>query len=145
MYPKVRSPFVSWVLTVITGGAYLPYWAWRVSSEINSAENREVFRANLWRNLAVSLFSLALIGLVVAKNTQNPLFFLVVAVCLLAFVMHVQISIGNYIKTKDAQLGTGEHYSNAVSVILFWLVANTGVAYMQAGINRVIRHERARS
>lgn len=145
MYPKVRSPLVSWLLTVATGGAYLFFWAWRIAKELNSAEKRMVFPIVWWRNTTLVLFGLAVVGAVVAIQTKNPFLLCAVLLCLFGFFVYVQISIGNYIKAKDAQLETGGEFSNAVSVVLLWLVANTGVAYMQLGINRVIRHEQARS
>ena len=145
MHPKVRSPVVSWLLTVATGGVYLFYWAWQVATELNNAEERTVFPVKRWRNAAFALFALTAAGAVVAFQTQSPLVFFALALCLLAFFVHVQIHIGNYIKAKDAQLATGVEFSNTMSIVLFWLVANTGVAYLQSGINRVIRHEQARS
>ncbi len=145
MYPKVRNPLVTWLLTVATGGIYLFFWAWHIAKELNNAENRMVFPIMWWRNTTLALFGLAAVGALIAIQTNNPLLFFVVGLCLFSFFVYVQISIGNYIKAKDAQLGTGGEFSNAVSVVLLWLVANTGVAYMQSGINRVIRHEQARS
>ena len=145
MYPKVRNPVISWLLTVVTGGIYLLYWVWHVATELNNAEERIVFPLKGWRRAAIVLFVLTAVGAVVAFQTKNPLLLFALALCLLAFFVHVQIYIGNYVKAKDAQLATGVQFSNTMSVLLFWLVANTGVAYMQSGINRVIRHEQARS
>jgi hypothetical protein len=145
MYPKVRNPVVSWLLSLVTGGIYLSYWVWQVATELNNAEERTVFPVTGWRNAAFALFGLTAAGAVVAFQTKNPLLFFALALCLIAFFVHVQISIGNYIKAKDDQLSTGVKFSNTMSVGLFWLVANTGVAYMQSAINRVIRHEQARS
>ena len=144
MHPKVRSPFVSWLLTVVTGGIYLFYWVWQVATELNHAENRTVLPVKGWRNTAFLLLGLTAAGAVVGDQAQIPLLFFIF-VCLLALFIHVQISIGNYIKAKDAELATGGEFSNALSVVLLWLFANTGVAYMQSGINRVIRYEQARS
>lgn len=144
MHPKVRSPIITWLLTVVTSGIYLFYWVWLVASEFNSAENRKVFPINLWRNTAIILFAFAFIGVVVAIQADNLLLLFADIACLFGFFLYVQLSIGNYIKEKDAQLKTGENFSNAASILLLWLVANTGVAYMQSGINRVIRHEQAR-
>jgi len=144
MYPKIRSPFISWLLTVATGGIYLFFWVWLVASELNSAEQNEVFPVKLWRNTAIILYSLALIGLLLAINGKTPLLLVVFSLCLLGFFLYIQVAIGNYIKSKDIQLNTGGDFSNALSIFLFWLVANTGVAYMQSGINRVIRHEQTR-
>ena len=145
MNPKIRNPFISWLLTVVTGGIYLLFWVWLVTSELNSAEKRKVFPIYMWRIIALILFRLAAVGFVGAVQAKDPILFLVVAVCVLGFFLYVQISIGNYIKKKYAQLNAGASFSNALSIFLFWLVANTGVAYMQSGINRVIRHEQARS
>jgi glucan phosphoethanolaminetransferase (alkaline phosphatase superfamily) len=145
MHPKIRSPFISWLLTVLTGGIYIFFWAWQVASELNSAEQKQVFPVKLWRNTAIVLYGLALVGVLLAINSQTPLLFITTCLCLLGFILYIQVSIGNYIKNKDVQLNTGSNFSNAVSILLFWLVANTGVAYMQSGINRIIRHEQARS
>lgn len=145
MRPKIRSPFISWLLTVVTGGIYLFFWAWLVASELNSAEQKKVFPVQLWRNTAIVLYVLALGGFLLAVNYETPLVFIAACLCLLGFLLYIQVSIGNYIKSKDIQLNTGGNYSNALSIFLLWLVANTGVAYMQSGINRVIRHEQARS
>jgi hypothetical protein len=145
MYPKIRSPFVSWLLTVATGGIYLFFWAWLVASELNGAEQKKVFPVKLWRNTAIILYGLAFIGFLLAVNSETQLLFIAACLCLLGFFLYIQVSIGNYIKNKDIQLNTGGNFSNALSIFLFWLVANTGVAYMQSGINRVIRHEQARS
>lgn len=145
MHPKIRSPFISWLFTVATGGIYLLFWAWLVASELNSAEQRKVFPVNVWRKAAIILFGLAIIGLFLDIKASNPLFLIAIILCLFGFFLYVQVSIGNYIKGKDAQLNTGGNFSNSLSIFLLWVVANTGVAYMQSGINRVIRHEQARS
>ena len=36
------------------------------------------------------------------------------------------------------ELNTGAQYSHTTLLVLFWIVANTGIAYMQSGINRII-------
>lgn len=145
MHPKIRSPLVSWLLTVTTGGIYLLFWTWLVASELNGAEQKKVFPVKLWRNTAIILYGLALIGLLLAINSKTPLLFIIACLCLLGLFLYIQVSIGNYIKNKDVQLNTGGNFSNALSILLFWLVANTGVAYMQSGINRLIRHGQARA
>jgi len=145
MYPKIRSPFVTWLLTVATGGIYLLFWVWLVASELNSAENKTVFPVKSWRGIAIALYGSVLVSLVLAINSVTSLLFVASILCLLAFFLYVQITVGNYIKRKDVQLNTGGNYSNVLSIFLFWLIANTGVAYMQVGINRVIRYEQARS
>jgi hypothetical protein len=142
--PKIRNPFVSWLLTVFTGGTYLIFWAWLIANELNTAEKRAVFKIDIWRRTFFILTFAALVGFVVVK-TNNPIFFLVVFLCMFSLFIYVQFAIGNYIKSKDIELNTGKTYSNAMSVILLWFVANLGVAYMQASINRIIRLERERS
>ena len=97
----------------------------------------------MWRNLLITSIGLTLAGVVLAIQMDNPFLLMTAAAFLFGFHVYVQVYIGNYIKQKDAQLKTGGNFSNTVSVLLFWLVANTGVAYMQSGINRVINHERA--
>ncbi len=145
MYPKIRSPFVSWLLTVATGGIYLFFWVWLVASELNCAEQKKVFPVKLWGNNAIILYGLAFIGFLLAVNSETQFLFIAACLCLLGFFLYIQVSLGNYIKNKDIQLNTGGNFSNAVSILLFWLVAITGVAYMQSGINRIIRYEQARS
>lgn len=144
MSPKTRSPLVTWLLTVITGGIYLFYWAWRVANELNSAEGKKVLRTDLWARAFTVLLIIAFVGVLIAAYSGNPLLFAGAVLLLFAFFVCVQLSIGNYIKEKDRQLNTGASFSNALSLVLLWMVANTGVAYMQAGINRVITNERAR-
>ena len=145
MYPRIRSPLTSWLLTIFTGGIYLIFWFWRVANELNGAENKTVFKVGMWRKLFIALLFLSFAGVVVTINTKNPLLLLVAILGLFGLCIHVQLAIGNYVKSKDIELNTGASYSNGVSVILLWLVANLGVAYMQSGINRVIHHERAHS
>lgn len=145
MYPKLRRPFVSWLLTVFTGGIYFLFWVWNIANEVNSSENRIVFPVKQWRIITLTLYMLAAVGIVITKMTSSPLFFFGVAIFLLGYFLYVQISIGNYIKKKDVELITGKEFSNTLSIFLFWMVANIGVAYMQFGINRIIRCDRARS
>lgn len=145
MYPKVRSPILAWLLTVISGGLYFFVWVWLVTKEINSAEERNVFPIQCWKNIAILSLILEIIGFIVAIKVNNPILLLLVALLIFGLISHAQTSIGSYIKNKDLELRTGEKFSNLLSVVLFWLVANTGVAYMQSGINRIIRNEQSRS
>jgi hypothetical protein len=143
--PKIRSPLVSWLLTLFSGGFYLLFWVWLVAGELNHAERKTVLNAHLWRRIAAALLLTTFLGMAWAAGTQNPIPFLVPFLTLFGFCIYVQIAIGNYIKAKDRELNTGGSYSNALSVFLLWVVANSGVAYMQTAINRVIEHERMRS
>jgi ABC-type Na+ efflux pump permease subunit len=143
--PQIRHPFVTWLLTVLTGGLYLVYWAWRVASELNGAEGKKVLSTGLWAKAFIAILIAVFVGLLFTGYSGNPVPFFVAALLLFAFFVYVQLSIGNYIKAKDRQLNTGASFSNALSFVLLWMVANVGVAYMQAGINRVITNERARS
>ena len=145
MDPQIRSPFLTWLATVGTGGIYLCYWAWRVASELNSAEGRTVLNADFWKWALIGLLAASFVSVLVMAHSGNAIPVLGVLALLFAFLVYVQLSIGNYIKAKDRQLNTGASFSNALSFVLLWMVANTGVAYMQAGINRVIAKERARS
>ncbi len=145
MYPQVRSPLASWLLTVFTGGIYLVFWFWRVANELNSAENKNVFDVGLWRSSFFALLLLAVAGFAITASTKNPMLLLVSILGLFGLCLHVQVTIGNYIKSKDNGLAIGKSYSNGVSVTLLWLGASLGVAYMQSGINRIIEHERAHS
>lgn len=144
MYPKIRSPLVSWLLTIATGGIYLIFWAWRVANELNSAENQTIFKVDAWRKAFVLLLVFAVVGFVFAIRADNPLFFIVTVLCLFGLSIYIQIAIGNYVKSKDIELSTGGTYSNVISIILLWMFANLGIAYMQSSINRIIRYERAR-
>lgn len=148
MYPKARNPFVCWLLTVATSGIYAAVWVWRVTTELNNAENQPIFKVRIWRNTFIPLYLAALLGAVWSWQSRSLDSFLLtasLALCLIAFMVHVQVSIGNYIKSKDIKHNSGASYSNTLSVVLFWLVANTGIAYMQCGINRVIQNERTHS
>jgi succinate dehydrogenase hydrophobic anchor subunit len=145
MQPKIRSPLASWLLTVCTGGAYLFFWVWRVATELNGAENKNVFRIDVWRKAFLVLLLLAFVGLVFVAQANNPIPIAMAFLCFFILFIYVQLAIGNYIKWKDKELNTGATYSNAASVVLLWFVASLGVAYMQSGINRVIKHERVSS
>jgi hypothetical protein len=134
---------MTWLLTVITGGIYLYVWAWRVATEINSAEGRTALELPKWRSAFLALCALAFVGFVLA-GFGNPLIFFIAVLGMLWLFIWVHTAIGTYIKAKDVELSTGAKYSNAIAVLLFWVVANSGVAYTQAGLNRIIRHERAR-
>ena len=115
----------------------------KIANELNGAENKAVFKVDVWRNLFIALLLLSLAGFIVTVNTNNPLLLLAAILGLFGLCIYVQLAIGNYVKSKDIELNTGASYSNGVSVVLLWLVANIGVAYMQSGINRVIQHERS--
>ena len=145
MHPKIRSPLTTWLLTIFTGGIYLLFWVWLIANELNTAEKRTVFNVDIWRKVFGALMFLALVTFVVAVTSNNPVYFLITALFTLILFFHIQLSFGNYIKSKDVQLNTGNTYSNSLSIFLFWFVANLGVAYMQSGFNRVIGHERANS
>ena len=145
MTPRLRSPLRTWLLTVFTSGLYIFYWAWRVANELNGAEGKLVLNAPLWKHLFFAFLPTMFVAFLVTLYSGNPILFVVVALAFFAFLLYVQFSIGNYIKAKDKELNTGATFSNTLSFILFWMVANVGAAYMQGGINRVIRGERARS
>ena len=136
---------MSWLLVFLTGGVYSLFWIWGVANELNSAERREVFKVRRWRLIFLLLIAALFLAVIVAEwlNVWSPV--LLVAVCLLTFWVSVQVAIGGYIKRKDRELGTGAAYSNGIFLILFWCVANLGVAYMQVGINRIVRTERSAS
>lgn len=121
------------------------FWTWRVANELNNAENRTIFKVDAWRKSFFLLLVFAVVNIVFAIRADNPLLFIVTVLCLFGFFIYIQIVIGNYVKSKDIELNTGGTYSNTVSVILLWMFANLGVAYMQSGINRIIRYERAHS
>ena len=143
-HPKIRNPVVSWLLTLLTGGIYFLFWVWAVANELNVAEEREVFNVRRWRLQFLLLHGFAYLAVIIAVRTGvlSPAIFAVL--CLIAFYISVQVVIGCYIKQKDRELGTGAAYSNGIFLVLFWCIANLGVAYMQAGINRIIISERSR-
>lgn len=145
MYPKIRNPLTSWLLTVLTSGIYLIFWAWRVANELNAAENRIVLNAKAWRQAFLAMLAFVLASFMFAAQTHNLVPVLAASFLLFGLYVHVQVAIGNYIKSKDRALGTGASFSNFVSVFLLWFVFNLGIVYMQHGINRIIEHERARS
>ena len=112
MHPKIRSPLVSWLLTVMTGGIYLFFWVWLVATELNNAEQKNVFPVKLWRNATVTLYILALVGFLLALNAVTSLLAVAAILGLVGLFLSVQVSIGNYIKCKDGELNTGKKYSN---------------------------------
>ena len=98
MHPKIRSPLVSWLLTVMTGGIYLFFWVWLVATELNNAEQKNVFPVKLWRNATVTLYILALVGFLLALNAVTSLLAVAAILGLVGLFLSVQVSIGNYIK-----------------------------------------------
>ena len=149
MNARTRKPVVTWLLTVGTSGIYVFFWVWRVGTEFNSDAQREVLPVRKWRNAYAVLLGLTLAALLWAVQWEGKLIrlfpLLLLAALQFALFLYVQIAIGNYIKSKHKELHTGESYSHAVSLILFWLVANLGVAYMQSGINTIIAYEQKHS
>jgi hypothetical protein len=141
VFPRIRNPLMSWLLSVFTGGIYLIFWVGKVTAELNFAENKKVFKIEVWRNALIVLLLLVVAGFVL----NNPLLFAMTFIGLFILVIYVQLAIGSYIKLKDKELKTGASYSNALSILSLWLVANLGVAYMQSGINRVIECSRDRA
>lgn len=145
LYPKIRSPLVTWLLTTITGGIYLLYWGWRVAGELNGAENKMVFNVAGWRNAFIILFLLSLAAPTLFAKAGSMFPFLLLAAGFLSLFVYVQITIGNYIKQKYAELNIDKSYSNLLSLILLWFVFNLGIVYMQSSINLIIKHEMAKS
>lgn len=145
MYPKIRDPIITWLLTVFTGGIYVFYWVWRITNELNSAEEKKIFNIRLWAYIWAILFLLVIAGVVNVKYVDSPALILIAMLCLSGLSIYVQLTIGNYIKRKYKELNIKARYSNMISIILLWFVVNTGVPYMQYAINTIIEHERNRS
>lgn len=144
MYPRIRNPLVTWLLTALTSGLYLLYWGWRVSAELNSAEGKMVFNIAAWRNAVLVLFLLNMLGAMFLVKVDVTCFLVLFMVGFLSLFLYVQITIGNYIKQKYAELNIDKSYSNVLSIILLWFVLNLGIVYMQSSINLIIKHERAK-
>ena len=144
MYPRIRNPLATWLLTTLTSGLYLLYWGWRVAAELNSAEEKMVFNIAAWRNAFFVLFLLSMLGPMFLVKVDATYFLLLFMAGFLSLFVYVQISIGNYIKQKYAELNIDKSYSNVLSFILLWFVLNLGIVYMQSSINLIIKHERAK-
>ncbi|MDT8318666.1 MAG: hypothetical protein RQ824_11875 [bacterium] len=145
MYPRIRNPLVVWLLTTLTSGLYLLYWGWRVAAELNSAEEKRVFNIAAWRNAFLVLFLLSMAGPMLLVGLDVTYFLLLIMSGFLSIFVYVQITIGDYIKQKYEELNIDKSYSNVLSFILLWFVLNLGIVYMQSSINRIIKHERAKS
>lgn len=148
MYPKIRKPLITWMLTLITGGIYLPFWIWRLSKEINFAEQFEVFPVTLWKRVFLTLLAfifLVLLFIAIIDSMWPTIVLFVLMLLGLFFIIQVMSTIGGYIQKKDKQLGTGESFSHALCMILMFMLANAGVAYIQAGINRIIKEQQSNS
>jgi H+/Cl- antiporter ClcA len=139
--PKIRNPIETWLLTAFTSGIYALLWVWKVGQELNTAEGTNVFKLHLWRLIACILFPLVLLAAIISINSGNPTPVFVGFFVWGAFLIYVQIQIGNYIKHKDRELGLGLNFSNAKSIMLMYLVANYGMAYIQHSLNKVIQNE----
>ena len=141
MHPVIRKPSTQWLYTVLTGGLYLFYWVWRLSSELNNAEGKVVLNISLWKKIFPVILVLTMAAFIYAANKNSIIPFLIMFTSYLAFIIHVLCAIGNYIKTKDKEHNTGISFSNLTSVLLLFVVANTGVIYMQRALNQIISSE----
>ena len=141
MYPKVRNPVETWLLTVGTGGIYAALWVWEVGSEINNAENSNIFRVHLWRFLTILSFLLCLVAIAVAVRSGNPAPAFIAIGLWGTLLAYVQVQVGNYIKSKEQELGLPVTFSNAKSLLLMYLVGMSGMAYIQSNMNRIIESE----
>lgn len=145
MYPKIRSPLLVWLFTILSGGLYLFYWCYRVSAELNAAEEQMVLKVNEWG--AGSLVAVALLIIL----TINPLLAgfvfpgMILVFYVLGLFLYVQISIGRYIRSKENTLKLDNQYNHWISLLLMWFVMNIGVAYIQQHINKIIDAERSKS
>lgn len=125
----------------------MPFWVWRLSNEINFAEQLEVFPVTLWRRVFLILLAFIFLVLLFIATIDSiwPIILLFVLMLFsLFFTTQVMITIGGYIQKKDKQLATGEFFSNTLCMILMFMLANAGVAYMQAGINRIIKEHQSK-
>ena len=77
------------------------FWTWRVANELNNAENRTIFKVDAWRKSFFLLLVFAVVNIVFAIRADNPLLFIVTVLCLFGFFIYIQITIGNYVKSKD--------------------------------------------
>jgi cytochrome bd-type quinol oxidase subunit 2 len=136
---RARSPIMCWALAVITSGLYSVYWTWRIGNELNEYEGKEIFNVKRWRELFLILHAGVVVTLVWAvRDDRLAPIFLVLVAGLFGFYIYVHVSIGNYIKDRNRSLGVRDAYSNAVFLFLFWVIANTGIIYLQSALNRVV-------
>jgi hypothetical protein len=139
--PKIRNPIETWLLTVGTGGIYAFLWVWEAGQELNTAEGTNVFKLHLWRLIAFILLPLVLLAFIISINLGNPAPAFAGIVVWGAFLVYVQVQVGKYIQRKDQELGLGLKFSNAKSLVLMYLVAMAGMAYIQTSLNKVIQSE----
>lgn len=133
MTPRIRRPLVSWLLTIVSGGVYLLFWVWNIANELNSAERTTVLNVNLWRKMFMTLLFLSFLGFIWLLRTSNPILFIMCGVLVFGLCIHVQLTIGRYIQTKDVELGTGASFSNALSITLLWLEQISGLHTCRTG------------
>ena len=141
MHPVIRKPLTQWFYTVLTGGIYLFYWVWRVSSELNNAEGKVVLNISLWKKIFPALLILTMAAFIYAAKKNSIIPSLIMFASYLVFVIYVLCAIGNYIKIKDKENNLGIYFSNLTSIFLLFVVANTGVIYMQRALNQIIASE----
>lgn len=141
MHPVIRKPSTQWLYTVLTGGIYLFYWVWRISSELNDAEGKVVLNISLWKKLLFVILALTISTLIYLKYANNIIPFLVMFVSYLTFIIYVLCKIGSYIKTKDKEHNLSISFSNFTSIFLMFVIANTGVIYIQRALNKIITRE----
>lgn len=141
MHPVIRKPLTQWLYTILTGGLYLFYWVWRVSSELNDAEGKIVLNISLWKKIFTVILILTTVAFLYTANENRIIPFLVMLASYLAFIIYVLCAIGNYIKIKDKEHNIGILFSNLTSIFLLFVVANTGVIYMQRALNKIIASE----
>ena len=142
MHPVIRNPKTQWLYTIFSGGIYLFYWVWRLSYELNNAEEKTVLNITLWKNILFSILLLATGAFIYSKYTNNINPFAIIFATYLIFVIYVFCEIGNYIKLKDTEHCLGISFSNIKFLFLLFMIANTGVIYMQKALNLIIERER---
>ena len=141
MHPVIRKPSTQWLYTILTGGLYLFYWVWRISCELNNAEEKVVLNISLWKKILFVILALTISSLAYLKYANDIKPFLVMFTSYIIFIFYVFNKIGNYIKSKDKEHNLGISYSNFTFIFLLFVIANTGVIYMQTALNKIITRE----
>ena len=141
MHPVIRKPSTQWLYTILTGGLYLFYWVWRLSYELNNAEEKVVLNISLWKKLLFTILVLTFSSFIYLKYANDTKPFVIMFTSYLIFIIYVFCEIGNYIKLKDKEHNLGISFSNLTFIFLLFLIANTGVIYMQTALNKIIARE----
>jgi len=137
---NVRSPIATWLLFMITGGLYIVYWIVKVTSEINKAEEKEIFPRRQWGVIFMVWLLIYSASLSLVFAGEGFSLYLGIVIVFFGFSFHVFTSIGTYVAIK-------QHYMQSPSPIkpigaYFLLFAwGIGLLYLQTNLNSVIEYD----